>query len=1369
MTPALLVPMQLDVLRLTRPTTVAGALMDFERLPWPSREWGRDVNADTPFLSSAIIRVPFGGSDRVLEAGFHLHWILPEALRRGRIDRDTGKTVFPAVPNRWLVTRVLDTAMTRWVVESDYRWPSLAAWTDMEGGHNGTGSPAYRKNFAVTLLAHDSKNPQQPFQHVGRAFAFADWQETNPKCRLDTALTAIGYGDPTFAAYHPHCHTVFGFSDVWDDPKTMPSSVEYRVMGWYSDTTQDPLAAENIPWSSEKLSSNDFLWTLASHQWKVQLPKDEAPPKRTFGFASTRVNANDTPPTPGPTVAAVANTGTEAMSVYLAAQLSAMPGTSEQEDILRATIEDQIEAIQLRSELGNRDKDLAVRLRSLRHERGFRPERGAPIWKRAVNNANLEVPSELAPALDFAIQTLNSLEAELQQYRLDHRAARQALYADWCKYMHVAYRPPDDDPNQYVEIDAAKQYIERVHMNGDPSGGTTVITAKAALMKTVQMQIDRVRTTLHQNITDALLKQGKLTVGAVAPELLEQTPGPQYWRPNDPVVLMTGGPIRARKRLTPTTGPLPCQRYQFGDDSWPPANSEMVALTTSSLLAVPAKLDANSPGLMESDGRPWNPLFLEWGVDLYPAEGHSLGRSGGVGTYDPNVILDNYDIPSRSPDLAPRLGLDVVADPDRFDGRTFLSAHVANTVGAQLNEYLTEELLERYRPMEDERLAKEYRDKLNTWYDKTKVASFFAGDCLDVKKRAALETWYLARPLAPDGAKVLQDKSATARFEDPIWTAIRALGELFDSNGNAREFLSSSLEGFHDELLGFAQYPVLPIDEPIGFGTYREFSSTVGRLTGQDIATPEPTNPYSPIRSGEFELSGLSIVDSFGQSLDIAPTRIFGPIRSTADARAGAMYFPPRVAQAMNVKFRWLDAEQQSAELAHGNDVICGWLVPNPGNGSITVFSRAGEGLGLLTPDRDEKNIEWVPAPGRPAIARDPKLTSRQRDVLQMDAAITNVHLRRVVNHLWEAPTAYFEAFMDCLADARENIDPQGSQQYSSLAMLMGQPLAVARAELDIYPLHDAVTRGDWLDFERRIRGGAPSDEGFKQVQFPIRLGEYAQLDDGLAGYWIENRQDSRFEDKCFYAQAADDVATLKSATGLGKFGPSYQIKAHVAIPDDSISLHRFIGQTINIKQTIAAPPLSVTVLFDPRGVVHLNTGILPTKVISIPPACFVEALASIELWFKAGPLLGRIGENELPLPSDPEYDVFWRDASWSKTTDGKDVERIWDDLRATPTIRRVDVLDGIKTCAPATSLEILEAKYWLKCADPNGIRYHVLPKDKRERLGQDDSVENALRDFIDQHATQINESLLKARFDKRIEAREGWVVFERRRNAGAE
>ena len=97
----LLVPVHLDALWLDADLSVVDAKVDFSRLPyWDGR---REVNRDVANISEELIARPFQDRGLQLKKGVHLHWALPQALTRGAIGEDG--TTFPAVPNRWLVTR----------------------------------------------------------------------------------------------------------------------------------------------------------------------------------------------------------------------------------------------------------------------------------------------------------------------------------------------------------------------------------------------------------------------------------------------------------------------------------------------------------------------------------------------------------------------------------------------------------------------------------------------------------------------------------------------------------------------------------------------------------------------------------------------------------------------------------------------------------------------------------------------------------------------------------------------------------------------------------------------------------------------------------------------------------------------------------------------------------------------------------------------------------------------------------------------------------------------------------------------------------------------------------------------------------------
>ena len=142
----LMVPIHPDALHLATERSVLEARADFRRLSLFDGE--QDVNPDVANLSQEILSQPF--QDRVLDlkAGIHLHGSLPDALTRGVSSGDGsvpnfrprkapgiskipgvflnsgtdpgGGIMFPAVPNRWLVTRTHGASVNQRVVESDY-------------------------------------------------------------------------------------------------------------------------------------------------------------------------------------------------------------------------------------------------------------------------------------------------------------------------------------------------------------------------------------------------------------------------------------------------------------------------------------------------------------------------------------------------------------------------------------------------------------------------------------------------------------------------------------------------------------------------------------------------------------------------------------------------------------------------------------------------------------------------------------------------------------------------------------------------------------------------------------------------------------------------------------------------------------------------------------------------------------------------------------------------------------------------------------------------------------------------------------------------------------------------------------------------
>ncbi|MBC7569064.1 MAG: hypothetical protein H7319_04940 [Spirosoma sp.] len=56
-------------------------------------------------------------------------------------------------------------------------------------------------------------------------------------------LTTLGYGDPTFAAFYPNCHSVFGLHDETAEPG---KTYTYDIVGYYEPKTRLPAPKTRI-------------------------------------------------------------------------------------------------------------------------------------------------------------------------------------------------------------------------------------------------------------------------------------------------------------------------------------------------------------------------------------------------------------------------------------------------------------------------------------------------------------------------------------------------------------------------------------------------------------------------------------------------------------------------------------------------------------------------------------------------------------------------------------------------------------------------------------------------------------------------------------------------------------------------------------------------------------------------------------------------------------------------------------------------------------------------------------------------------------------------------------------------------------------
>ncbi len=459
MTSILMVPIHLDALLLEQDQAVVEAMADFSRLPYSNRI--QDMNVDVANISEDIVSRPFEDQNLYLKAGIHLHWALPDALTKGK--HTPAGTDFPAVPNRWLVRRSRravggqESIEKTWVVESDYLYPDGAG--DLAG------------SISIPFTSDPAQGTYRPFRYQGRRMPLDSWQAQDPQGQYLDKLTAVGYGEPTFAAFYPNCRSVFGFYD--GDFSGTPQGLQYDVIGWYSDGTQDHLATFIRDFTTAQGSGGHAAPTAEqlkaalekTLQWTVTLQPGQEFPAQMLCYARLTFNlpasSTASPPESEPAITlAVGNTGTEALSAYLASKV---------DDTQKAVIEDQLEALQLAFRLEHRQLDIGAKFVEARHEKGFSAVHGGFLWtitpetepSSPANAMDAQAQSEITLPDDMAqkLDTLNLLQQTYDQASQQIASMRKQLFADWYKYMLSAY-PPDDSREDCPDIDEVRYYIE---------------------------------------------------------------------------------------------------------------------------------------------------------------------------------------------------------------------------------------------------------------------------------------------------------------------------------------------------------------------------------------------------------------------------------------------------------------------------------------------------------------------------------------------------------------------------------------------------------------------------------------------------------------------------------------------------------------------------------------------------------------------------------------------------------------------------------------------------------------------------------------------------------------------------------------------
>lgn len=289
-----------------------------------------------------------------------------------------------------------------------------------------------------------------------------------------------------------------------------------------------------------------------------------------------------------------------------------------------------------------------------------------------------------------------------------------------------------------------------------------------------------------------------------------------------------------------------------------------------------------------------------------------------------------------------------------------------------------------------------------------------------------------------------------------------------------------------------------------------------GGIPGDGKSTPSGAlpNPFFALRAGFLRVLRLRLVDCFGQFVDLAgssattaadPNQIIASQPMQVPGRNDILALPPRFTSPTRLTFRFQEASGTNQDATTSSSPVCGFVLPNHLDGDLEFFDAAGNNLGVVRPD-PQAGIVWEDAPGTPStVGQSPS------------DAITNSFLAGIAEGLktWGfadvslgqgAREDALSALLRVVDSTLWSIDPYAHSGDEHLSLLIGHPVVVMRAVV-------------------RVEVSEPVDLAtVNRARVPVRLGALTHWQDGLFGYFVNDDYETLYCADAAVAGFARDI-----------------------------------------------------------------------------------------------------------------------------------------------------------------------------------------------------------------------------------------------------
>lgn len=464
------------------------------------------------------------------------------------------------------------------------------------------------------------------------------------------------------------------------------------------------------------------------------------------------------------------------------------------------------------------------------------------------------------------------------------------------------------------------------------------------------------------------------------------------------------------------------------------------------------------------------------------------------------------------------------------------------------------------------------------------------------------------------------------------------------------DILTQSIGGFTEQLITKDVSATAPYGsnsdpngvDPLLLNQNESFVPVLGTTSCPDNQT------YSPIRSGHFQVIDVWIIDAFGQIMfsktltpgktDDEPMKTiqWSESLTTPDNTVqGATLpeygqLPPRLSQAAQANLDLLDSSNDAiiSNSADSTSPICGWIMANHLDNSLMVYDEYGNNYGAVIKVQTESqdsgwSIRWDAAPGMDtALGAPPNLP--------------NEHLQNFVTGLlqtgFQGAGAYSD-FMAAIDSALWTLSGMANKNGNT-SLLLGRPIAVVRAQVEINISGTPVYKQNWCDTGKYYNDNgvySPANPPYMDIPFSLRIGDAYTVENGVMGYFEADNYSK------FCPVYGVDGAT-QTYINIIRAGQSLNFEP---VPGGGYSSDYIeAGHTIAVKPS--GDPVKVTILVDPVGNIPIFTGAFPFSAKVLPNGPVSTALSNLKASFRAGPLLLDPHKIKMPTPAEVRGNWSW-------------------------------------------------------------------------------------------------------------------------------